>query len=100
MFWYKKKSPKCLPEKQEQHNLPLVICKFHKELIKMKGYPGDKVKYGLFQHSRADNSTVITHVVWPDFKLIWDFMSVLVKKMKVLVWRQGQMWAFLAFNGR
>ena len=44
-----------------------VICKFHKDQIKMKGL--NKIICGLFQQSRANNSKV-TDLIRPEFKLV------------------------------
>ena len=55
-----------------------VICKSHKNLIKTKkGYAPDNVKYGVFRHSRANDSKV-NSPIWPEFQLMQDFMAVLV----------------------
>ena len=47
-----------------------IICKSRK-----KGYAPDKVKYDVFQHSRASNSKV-NSLIWPE--LVQDFMAVVV----------------------
>ena len=52
-----------------------VTCKFDEDRIKIEGAIDQKVKYGLFCHSRASNSKV-DGLFWPE--LIQDFMAVLV----------------------
>ena len=53
-----------------------IICKSQNIPIK-KGYAPDKVKYGVFRHSRASKFEV-NIPIWPEFKLVRDFMAVLV----------------------
>ena len=54
----------------------LETCKFEKVELKTEEASLNKVKYGLFQHSRASNSKTKC-TVWPKFKLVRDFMPVL-----------------------
>ena len=57
-----------------------IMCKSHKDPIKTKtDYAPDKVKYGVFPHSRANNSERKCPI-WPEFKLVQDFMPVLVTR--------------------
>ena len=56
-------------------NSVLVTCKFDEDPIKIE-CTIDKVKYGLFQHSKASNSDV-NSMMWLAVELIQDFMAVL-----------------------
>ena len=45
--------------------------------LRFNAFPLNKVKYGVFRHSRESNSKE-NNLIWPELKFLWDFSHVLV----------------------